>query len=115
MQHATARSTVTEDRSDRARPTGEVVSITLGVQRPAPARSRSTLRELVLSIVSASERTARAQAAPAQTSPEATLLLGEADCAPPESVVPILARIASFALLAACTGAAAYLAQSLIP
>jgi hypothetical protein len=115
MQPAAARSAAIENTDDRAPVKGEVVSITLGVQRRASARHRGTLRELFLSIVAANELSARAQPLPAQPSTDMTLLLTEADCAPPEAVLPILVRIAAFALIASCSGAAAYLAQSLIP
>jgi hypothetical protein len=114
MQQAATRSAAIEDTADRAPAGGEVVSITLGVQRPTLARHRGTLRELMLSIVSAKERSAPAQPSPVPPSTEMTLLLTEADCAPPEAVLPILVRIATFALIASCSGAAAHLAQSLI-
>jgi hypothetical protein len=114
MQHAAARSAVIEDAADRAKAAAEVVSITLGVQRPTLTRRRGSLRELVLSIVAANEPSALAQPLPVQPSADATLLLTESDCAPPQAVLPILLRIAGLALIASGSGAAAYLAQSLI-
>jgi hypothetical protein len=113
MQQAAARSAI-ERTEDRAKTTGEVVSITLGVQRPALAPQQGTLRELILSIVSTNQRPTAVQPS-SMPATDATLLLTEANFAPPEAVLPILARIAAFALVASGSGAAAYMALSLIP
>jgi hypothetical protein len=114
MQQAAARSASIENVPRRAPSSGEVVPITLGVQRVPFQRHRGTLRELILSIVSASEQAAPAE--PVLASADATLLLlTEGDFAPPEAVLPLVLRIAGLAVLASGCGAAAQLALALIP
>jgi hypothetical protein len=115
MPHAATRSAPVEHTSDRAPVTADIVPITLGVQRLARSRHRGTLRELILSIVAGMEPPAPVEPALAQaSSPPATLLLTEADFAPPDAVASILMRVAGFAVLASGCGAAAYLAMSLL-
>jgi hypothetical protein len=115
MQHAAARSASNDNASHRAAPSGNVIPITLGVQRRTTQRHRVTLRELFLSIVSASEQAAPLEPIPVTASANPTLLLTEADFAPPEGLLPLILRIAAFAVLASACGAAAQFALALIP
>ena len=111
MQQATARSASVEQKIDRPLASAEVIPITLGIERTTSPRRHGSFRELILSIVSAN---APAQPAPVQTSAEATLLLTEADFAPPEAVLPIVARVAALAACAIGAGAVVYFALALI-
>lgn len=111
MQHAAARSAPIENAPHAASPSGEVVPITLGVQRLTVQRQHGTLRELILSIVSANEP---AEPVPVQASANATLLLTDAEFAPPEALLPLMLRIVGFAVVASGCGAAAHFVLALI-
>lgn len=105
-----------EAKADRLRPPAGALSISLGVERTAQSSRvpwQGSLRDLFL-LISKNSPAVEPEPALAQASAEPALLLTEADFAPPENVLPIIARVAGFVALAIVLGAAAYLALSLI-